>query len=138
MSCCNTSVRTPDSSATVTPTATRDNQPSAPARIPAVSVHETADAIVLLAQVPGVSAEDAQIAVDQGVLTLRGSVKTTVPAGYAPLYQEYVRADFARSFTLPPEIDAEHISAQVSNGVLRIDLPKVRAAQPRRIAVKAG
>jgi HSP20 family protein len=128
--------RTPE---TATPPATAtDSRPSAPARIPAVSVHETPEALVLLAQIPGVAAEDAQIAVDQGVLTLRGSVKQTIPAGYAPLYREYANADFARSFTLPPEIDAERISAQASNGVLRIELPKVRAAQPRRIAVKAG
>lgn len=116
----------------------RDGDSTTATRIPAVSVHETEDALVLLAQVPGVAAEDAQIAVEHGILTLRGTVKGTALAGSAPLYQEYARADFARAFTLPAEVDAERISAQVSNGVLRIDLPKLRAAQPRRIVVKAS
>ena len=109
-----------------------------PVRVPAVSVRETEQAIVLDADLPGVSLDQVEITIDQDVLTLRGTVAPVAHDGYRLLHREYAEAGFARSFTVPDGIDRQQVAAVVKNGVLTITLPKQQAAQPRRIAVQTG
>lgn len=109
-----------------------------PRRTPAVALRETDEAILLDADLPGVKAEQVQISVNQGVLTVHGAVAEHGRTGFTLLHQEYEPVDFQRTFTLPDNIDADAISANTRNGVVTITLPKVKAAQPRRIAVTAG
>jgi HSP20 family protein len=106
-----------------------------PRRTPAVSLRETAEAILVDAALPGVKAEHLQVTVNQGVLTLHGTAAEPAHTGFALVHQEYEPADFHRTFTLPDNVDAGAISASTRNGVVTITLPKVKAAQPRRIAV---
>jgi HSP20 family molecular chaperone IbpA len=106
--------------------------------VPAVDIYETEKSVVMLADVPGVAEDGIDITVDRGVLTLRARSKQTAPAGFQPVYQEYVPADYERQFTLGDAIDSERISASVTNGVLKLELPKAAKAVPRKIAVKAG
>lgn len=109
-----------------------------PRRTPAVSLRETDDAILLDADLPGVKAEQLQISVNHGVLTVHGTVAEQGRAGFTLLHREYEPADFQRTFTLPDNVDAGAISANTRNGVVTITLPKVKAAQPRRISVTTG
>jgi HSP20 family protein len=106
--------------------------------VPPVDIYENDQSVVLLADVPGVAEDGIDLTVDRGVLTLRARSKQTPPAGFQPVYQEYVPADYERQFTLGDAIDSERISASVTNGVLRLELPKAAKAVPRKIAVKAG
>ncbi len=109
-----------------------------PRRTPAVSLRETDDAILIDADLPGVKAEQLQISVNHGVLTVHGRVAEHGRAGFTQLHREYEPADFQRTFILPDNVDAAAISANTRNGVVTITLPKVKAAQPRRIAVTTG
>jgi HSP20 family protein len=109
-----------------------------PRRTPAVSLRETDDSILIDADLPGVKAEQLQISVNQGVLTVHGRVAEHGRSGFALLHREYEPADFQRTFTLPDNVDAAAISANTGNGVVTITLPKVKAAQPRRITVTTG
>ena len=59
------------------------------------------------------------------------------PAEARPLHQEFVVADFVRSFILSDEVDHERITATMTNGVLKVMLPKAAKAKPRRIEVNA-
>lgn len=109
-----------------------------PRRIPVVSLRETDEAILIDADLPGVKAEQLQISVNHGVLTVHGTVAEHGRAGFTQLHREYEPGDFQRAFTLPDNVDAGAISANTRNGVVTIALPKVKAAQPRRIAVTTG
>ena len=109
-----------------------------PRRTPTVLLRETEDAILVDADLPGVKAEHLQISVDRGVLTVHGAVSEPGRAGFTQVHREYESADFHRTLTLPDNVDAAAISASTRNGVVTITLPKVKAAQPRRIAVTTG
>jgi HSP20 family molecular chaperone IbpA len=106
--------------------------------VPAVDIYEDEQSVVLLADVPGVAEDGIDITVDRGVLTLHAHTKQTAPAGFKPIYEEYVPADYERQFTLGDAIDSARISASVTNGVLKLELPKAARAVPRKISVKAG
>ncbi|HEX3132651.1 MAG TPA: Hsp20/alpha crystallin family protein [Planctomycetota bacterium] len=102
---------------------------------PAVSIHETDQAIIVLADMPGVTQERVEITVANDVLTVRGTVAPDVHAGFQLLRREYEIANFERSFTLPTEIDQADVTASVTRGVVTVTLPKKKSVQPRRIAV---
>jgi HSP20 family protein len=105
---------------------------------PAVDIKEEADRYVLIADLPGVSTENIDVSMEQGILTLRGERNTearTERSGYKRI--ERVYGSFYRRFSLPDTADAEGISARYNNGVLEIVIPKKAAIQPRRIAVSA-
>ena len=103
---------------------------------PNVDIFETEKDITLLADVPGVKAENLVIDLKDNVLTLTGAVKPgRAPAGEAVL-TEYQVGNFYRQFTLTEVIDQAKIEAELNNGVLRLLLPKVERALPRRITIK--
>ena len=110
--------------------------------VPAMDVAERGDAYVVNVELPGVSPEQAEVAFEQNVLTIRG----TKPAshdisaeGELRLFAaERVSGTFERSVRLPEYVDADRIEATFTNGLLTIMVPKAEAAKPRRIEVKAG
>ena len=108
-----------------------------PVFVPAVDIYETNDALVLLADMPGVSNDGVEIHLEDNELTIRGKVKEE-KKGHAPLYTEYRSGDYFRRFTLSNIIDQDKIEAVMKDGVLKVMLPKAEAAKPRQIQVKAG
>jgi HSP20 family molecular chaperone IbpA len=104
--------------------------------IPRVDIVERNEEIVLTADMPGVSEKNVDITVDKNVLTITGKVEDARPQGHALTLREYDVGDFQRVFTLPNQIDQEHIHASVRNGVLRLVLPKAQAAKAKKIEVK--
>jgi HSP20 family protein len=105
---------------------------------PAVDIFETDTAITLVADLPGVAAGDLDIGLDDNVLTLSGDVYAPGGPDEMDILTEYRTGKYYRQFTLAEIIDREKIGAELKNGVLRLTLPKVEAATPRKIAVKAG
>jgi HSP20 family protein len=106
-----------------------------PSRTPAVTIRETEEAILIDTDLPGVKADQLHLSVNQGILTMHGTVTVGERNGFRRLHQEYEEADFHLAFTLPDHVDTNGISASSNHGVVTITLPKVKAAQPRRIAV---
>ena|SRR5690606_3460787 len=103
---------------------------------PPVDILETADEVVLRADLPGVSEKDVDISLEKGVLTLRAKgAETLETEGMRELQQEYVSGDYERAFSLSDEIDQENIRASVKNGVLTLRLPKAGPARARKIDI---
>ena len=104
---------------------------------PAVDIFDRPDEIVLVADMPGVAADAVDINLDKGVLTVRGRVEPAWGEGEL-VFEEYQVGDFVRTFTLTEDIDATAISAELTNGVLTLRLPKSAERKPRKIPVKTG
>ena len=104
---------------------------------PRADVYETAEEIVVVAELPGVSEESLDITLEHRELTIRGATPPTAPSGYRLIYSEYGEGDYERRFVLADSIDRSGISATLKNGVLHLRLPKVKEALARKIPVKA-
>ncbi|MCA9114159.1 MAG: Hsp20/alpha crystallin family protein [Planctomycetaceae bacterium] len=102
---------------------------------PPIDIFETEEGLVLHADLPGVSVETLDLQVQDNKLTLFGRVRSTLPAGARPLHREYEEGDFLRSFILSDEVNHEKITATMSNGVLKVVLPRAARAEPRKIQV---
>ena len=103
----------------------------------ALDLHETDQAYVINAVVPGVSAEALSITLHDGVLTIAGEVPQATHENSRALLLERSYGKFQRSLRLPLAVDANAVEAIVENGVLTLTLPKTPEAQPRMIPVKA-
>lgn len=106
-----------------------------PVFTPNVDIFETAKEITLLADVPGAKAEDLGIDLKDDVLTITGEVKPSGTPGGEEILAEYQIGSYYRQFSLTEAIDQSKIGAELKNGVLRLTLPKIEKAQPRRITV---
>jgi HSP20 family protein len=107
-----------------------------PVYSPAVDIFENDKAITVLADMPGVQAEDLKIDLRESVLTLTGPVTSPEASTESDVVREYGTGTFFRQFTLSETIDQAKIDAKLSGGVLRLELPKVEKAQPRQITVR--
>ena len=105
---------------------------------PNVDIFETGKEITLLADVPGVKAENLGIDLKDNVLTLTGEVKLDNTLAGEEVLSEYQVGSYYRQFTLTEVIDQAKIEAELKNGVLRLSLPKVEKALPRRITVNVN
>ena len=103
--------------------------------VPRTDIFERNDATVLLADMPGVDVESVDVNVERRVLTISGRVEPEQIDEHRLVYSEYETGDFERSFRLTNEVDTDKIEATVKNGVLRLVLPKSKAALPRKIKV---
>lgn len=106
--------------------------------IPLVDITESEDALMLVADMPGVDEQGVEVVVEKNVLTVKGTVGPETPPGYELSHGEYGVGDYERSFTLPNEIDREGIVATIKDGVLSLTLPKARQAIARKVTVTAG
>ena len=105
---------------------------------PEVDIFETDKDITLLADMPGVKANDLTIDLRENVLTLDGEVKAPETENEVDVFREYQTGKYYRQFNLSEMIDQANIDAELKGGVLRLTLPKVEAAKPRQISVKAA
>lgn len=108
------------------------------ARVPAADVLETADEIVVEIELPGHKEDELQVKVNGDVLTIEAERKAErVQKGESYQRSERVQGKYARSFTLPANVDSSRTVATYEAGVLRIKLPKREEAKPRTIPVNA-
>ncbi|WP_431101688.1 Hsp20/alpha crystallin family protein [Roseateles noduli] len=105
---------------------------------PAVDVIEDAQGLTLFADLPGVPREQLQLRVDKDRLIIEAEMQLDLPDGLKAGHVEVSRQFYRRAFTLSKELDAEQIGAELSNGVLRVRIPKAAHAQPRKIEIKLG
>lgn len=108
--------------------------------VPDVDIAETADGLLLHADMPGVEPGAASVELHDNVLTVQGDVTPAAYAGLTPIHSEYRVGSFHRRFVLSPRhrFDASKVSAKLVDGVLTVHLPKAEEAKPRRIEVRAG
>ena len=104
--------------------------------VPAVDIFETAEAVNVLAEMPGVAKEGVEIELENETLTIRGVMASCACAGETVLLREFEPGGYLRKFTVAETIDQEKIQAAMADGVLTLVLPKVAPAKPRRIEVR--
>ncbi|MDI6854911.1 MAG: Hsp20/alpha crystallin family protein [Deltaproteobacteria bacterium] len=106
--------------------------------VPAVDIYETAEALVLVADMPGVSGDRVSLDLKDSHLIISGEISQPMGEGETLLSQEYQVGDYYREFHLGEMIDKNRIEAFMSDGVLKLTLPKAEKAKPRKIEVKTG
>lgn len=105
---------------------------------PRFSLDEADEAYTLTGDLPGVRAEDLNVTVENGVLTIRGHRNVEPPEGYEVRRSERSRLTFERSYALGDRIDAEGAEAKLVDGVLTLKLPKRAEVKPRQIAIRSA
>jgi HSP20 family protein len=106
--------------------------------LPAVNVEETAEELVLTAELPGLTRDDVELEVENNILTLRGEkIEERREGDENKKFHLWERTygTFQRSFTLPRTVKADNITADFEKGVLHVHMPKVPEAKGRRISI---
>jgi len=104
---------------------------------PVVDIWETETGLILVADMPGVASEDLSLDLQDNTLTISGRVAQPAE-GRRSLISEYEVGNYYRQFLLADNISQEAITATLKDGVLKLDLPRVAPAQPRKIEIKTS
>jgi HSP20 family protein len=106
---------------------------------PALDISERKDAYLVTVELPGVEADDLEITMEDGLLTIQGERHFAHDSSEQQFHRVERRyGAFRRSITLPAQVQAEQIEASFDNGVLQILVPKMEEAKPKRIQVRPG
>jgi HSP20 family molecular chaperone IbpA len=106
--------------------------------VPAVDVFESEEELLLVADLPGVRKKDLSIEVHDGTLSLEGRWSAEQGESSNLLSAEFVPADYVRRFSLPEGLDLEKIKADLTDGILRVQLPKAASLKPRQIPISTS
>lgn len=116
----------------------RSERRASNAWVPLADIREQEDAYLLSLDIPGVDPATVDVRVDKGVLTIAGERKSDIKVESGTVRnRERVQGTFSRRFSLPEGVDVENIQAVGKHGVLTVTIPRVPAAQTRRITVNA-
>ena len=107
-----------------------------PTYSPNVDIMENQDELLLVADLPGVTPGDIDIKFEQGELTIHARVPQRQDENVNYLLAEYGIGDYFRKFTVGEDVNAEAIHAEFCNGALKLHLPKLERAKPRKISVQ--
>lgn len=115
-----------------------DERATAPARawIPATEIDSSDDGWKLRVALPGINPKDVHVDLHGNSLTISGE-RTRTERNDQGHTSEFHYGRFERAFTLPANVDADHVVANYEHGVLELTLPLAEAAKPRRIAIGA-
>jgi HSP20 family protein len=105
---------------------------------PSVDIFETERELTLLADMPGVTSDTLNIDLRDNILTITGEVEPFEAPHENDVLIEFEIGKFHRQFTLSETIDQNKIEARLAEGVLRLKLPKVEKALPRKVTVQAA
>src|SRR5215216_2340600 len=112
---------------------------TATAWAPALDISERKDAYLVTVELPGVEADDLDITMEDGLLTIQGERHFAHDSSEQQFHRVERRyGAFRRAITLPAQVQAEQIEASFENGVLQIVVPKMEEAKPKRIQVRPG
>jgi HSP20 family protein len=104
---------------------------------PYVNIADVDNTLHVVAEIPGVPKNEINIRLDGDVLTISGERKAPEAAkGATSVRAEITYGAFERSFKLPYEVDGSKVTAEYTNGVLRVVLPKTEAAKPKAIVIQ--
>jgi HSP20 family protein len=107
--------------------------------IPPVDIVEGKDRITLKAELPGFKENQVDLTVEDGVLTIRGERKFEKETGDENFHRvERSYGNFVRSFSLPTNVDQGKITAQFSDGILHVEMPKREETKPKQIKITPG
>ena len=118
--------------------ASNDESRNEPALLPPVDVIEDTTGITLYADLPGVPRDRLNVRVEGDALLIDADLVLSVPQDMQASHAEVQRTHYRRTFTLSRELDPEKVSAELSQGVLKVRIPKAEHSQPRRIAVQVA
>lgn len=105
----------------------------------ALDVFEAEGTYTVVASLPGLNAEQINVSVHDGVLTISGELpEDELDENVRMLLRERPAGKFSRSITLPEAVQTDNVEAAYENGVLTLTLPKLPELQPRTIPVRAG
>jgi HSP20 family protein len=107
--------------------------------VPPVDVRETDSEYLMDVEIPGLTEKDVEVKLDNTLLTIssvKDEKKEEKKNGY--VLRERKSSRFSRSFVLPEAVDREKIAAEFKNGILQLSFPKVPAAKPKTIEIKAS
>jgi HSP20 family protein len=104
-------------------------------QVPAPEWTEEDGRLVLAVPVPGLAADQVEVEIHGRRLSLRADRRIEVPDGYQALLRERSSWSVSRAWDLPDTVDADSLTAQLADGVLRVTLGRKEAAKPRRITV---
>jgi HSP20 family protein len=107
--------------------------------VPAVDIYEDTKKVVLKLEVPGIEEKDLDVRVENNTLTVKGErkfEKEEKEENFHRIERRY--GTFYRAFTLPSTVDTEHIGANYTAGVLKLELNKKAEAQPKQIKINVG
>lgn len=107
-----------------------------PGWLPPIDIYETTDRFVIVAELPGMSREQIHVGVQDDEVTLSGEQPARALACEHVLQIERGHGRFSRRFALGSPVDAEHVTADLKEGVLTVTLPKRTAPGPHRIDVQ--
>lgn len=103
--------------------------------VPDIDVYETPDSLWLWADMPGVDERSVEVNLSDGVLSIEGQVGVKDYEGLTPAYTEYNVGNFVRRLHVSDDVDADRITARMTNGVLELQLPKAERAKVKRIPI---
>jgi HSP20 family protein len=104
-----------------------------------LNVMASGEDYVITAAVPGLKAEDLEVQVEQGILTISGRTEAEQERKERNyLVREQRMGRFTRSLQLPPSYNTDNCESQYEHGVLRLVFPKAEEAKPRRIQIGTG
>ncbi len=102
---------------------------------PPTDILENGDHYIILVDVPGADRDHVQITLEKNVLSIQAETDLNHPEKYGMVLSEYGLGDYARSFVLTEVIDQEKIEATVTDGVLKLVLPKAGPAKAHQIMI---
>lgn len=106
---------------------------------PPVDIAETPEKLTFVVEVPGFRQEDLNVRLENGVLTIDGERKFEEKKQDKSFHRvERAYGKFFRSFALPPNVDTSKVTANIEDGILRIELPRREEAKPKSIPIGSG
>jgi len=114
-------------------------QMAQPTFAPPVDIVETDKGFELSADLPGLTADDVDITIEDGVLSISGERKNEITEekkGYRRVERTF--GSFKRSFTLPKGVSVDEVTARVEHGQLKVSVPKPVSELPRKVKVETA
>lgn len=105
---------------------------------PAVDVFEDSQGVTLWADLPGVTKDRLDVKVHDGNLFIEAEAVVPTPAGLRLQHAEIREPHFARAFSLGADLDVSKVDANLTDGVLKLTIPRREEARPRRVEVRTG
>ena len=115
----------------------KEQESTTPTRafMPTADIFETEEALTVALEMPGVSKDNVDVDIENGLLTVEGRIDFGKYEGLRPVYSEYNIGPYRRSFRISSRIDQERISADMRDGIVTLILPKAEETKARRIKV---
>jgi HSP20 family protein len=117
---------------------TRSEAPRRTTISPAVDIYENSQGVTLWADLPGVTKDKLDVKVHDGSLSLEAEAVVPTRENLRLQHAEVREPHFARTFSLSADFDTSKIEASLTDGVLKLSIPRREEARPRRIEVKTS